>query len=165
MFITNDTSLSPIHKIFGEVGDSYWTSTELALHQIWFLMALQVVDRNDAEPVEFGRTLLLSNLDQVAHFLALDNPDLSVKSAYIVTPGHVNGSQGWAMDELVKIWNAQEPDATELHVTVYETVSGRSYCHSLLNTPVDKLTNQSLRFELPTARINRCEQRSEGARA
>lgn len=149
MFITNDAFRSPIHNAFADVGDSYWTSAEVSLHSIWFLIALRFVDRSNKEPFEFGKTLLLSNLEQVAHFLTLDDPDLSVGSAHIVTPGHVNGSQGWAMDELTKIWNAQEPDATQQQVTIYETLSGRRYSNSCLETPVNELTNQSLLFELP----------------
>lgn len=114
-------------------------------------MALRFVDRSGKEPYEFGKTLLLSNVDQVAHFLTRDNPDLSVNSAYIVTPGHVNGGPGWAMDKLLKIWNAREPDATEQQVTVYETVSGKRYCDSFLGTSVNELTIRSLSFELPIA--------------
>lgn len=156
MFITNDAFLSPIHNAFADVGDSYWTAAEVSLQTIWFLMALRFVDRSGKVPYEFGKTLLLSNVDQVAHFLTRDDPDISVSSAYIVTPGHVNASQGWGMDELVKVWNAQEPDATEQHVTVYETLSGKRYCDSFLETPVNELINQSLRFELPTAHIDKC---------
>ena len=152
MFITNDTFLSPIHNAFADVGDTYWTATEVSLQTVWFLMALRFVDHSsDKEPFDVGRTLLLSNFDQVAHFLTLNDPDLSVDSAYIVTPGHINGSQGWAMDKLVKIWNAQEPDAKDQHVTVYETRSGKRYCNSILETPVNELANQSLLFELPSA--------------
>jgi len=156
MFITNDAFLSPIHNAFAGAGDSYWSSTEVSLQTIWFLMALRVVDRSDKVPFEFERTVLLSNHDQIAHFLTLDDPDLSVNSAYIVTPGHVNGSRGWAMEELIKIWNAQEPDETEQYVAVYETVSRKRYCNSFLETPVNELTNLSLLFELPSEHISRC---------
>lgn len=155
MFITNDAFQSPLHKLFGDIGDSYWTSAEIALHQIWFLMALRIVDRSDTEPFEYERTLLLSDLEQLAHFLTLDSPDLFVRTAYIVTPGHVNGSTDWAMDELFRIWDAEEPNAEEQHIAVYETKSGKRYSHSLLGTPVKRLKIQSLRFELPSAHIGR----------
>jgi hypothetical protein len=154
MFITNEACSSPILNALAGDGESHWTSVEVSIQKIWFLMSLRVVDRSDIEPFEYARTFLMSNFDQVAHFLALDTPDLIVEAAYIVTPDHVNGSQGWAMDELIRVWNYQA-DPAKRRVFVYEAISGKRYSDSSLTTSVNKSKLLTLEFELPSANHDR----------
>jgi hypothetical protein len=150
MFITNNAFYSPIHSVLADAGDSYWTAAEVALHQMWFLVALRVVDRSGNKPFELERTLLLSDIQQVAHFVSSDNSDFSVRTVNIITPKHVNGTRDWAMEELVRIWNAQEPDASGHATPLYETKSGKRYCYSQFATPVEEMKIQSLWLEFPT---------------
>lgn len=155
MFITDLNCLLPISKLLGDdIGYSYWNRAEVAVAAIWFLVELRVVEQDKTEPFEFGRTLLVSDIEQVAHFLTPDSPDIFIRAVHIVTPGHVNGSQNWAMEKLVQVWDAHEPASKSQHVTVYETESGKRYCFSLLGNPVEKLTIKKMRFELPCVKFN-----------
>jgi hypothetical protein len=57
----------------------------------------------------------------------------------------------WAMEPLVSVWSAQEPDVTGQNVFIFETQSGVRYCDSIMETPVENLIVGELRIKLPTA--------------
>ena len=132
MFITNEAFHSPVSAMFGDASEKYWTMTELALHQIWFIASCVQEVGTGEDAYEIGRTLFLSDKRQLEELL---ESGARLEDAYIVTPAHINGGSGWLMERLVRIWNATEPDTECQRAHVFEAVSGQRYTDSALGTP------------------------------
>ncbi|MFC5521790.1 hypothetical protein [Polaromonas jejuensis] len=136
MFITNEAFHSPVSAMFGGASEKYWTMTELALHQIWFIASCVQEVGTGEDAYEIGRTLFLSGKLQLEELL---ESGARLEAAYIVTPAHINGGNGWHMEPLARIWNAAEPDTECQRAHVFETVSGQRYTDSMLGTPWEAL--------------------------
>lgn len=55
MFITTDELRSPLSAMLAGSGKSYWTSVELALNHMWFVMAIAEIDKSEVEQYEINR--------------------------------------------------------------------------------------------------------------
>lgn len=152
MFITNDVFRSPMSDLFGDAGCSYWPTVELGLQQMWFLMSVREAQQGDGEIFDITRTMFVSDFHYVEEFLEVyeSKKEIRLKSLHVVTPEHINGTNGWAMDELAKVWAAQEPDEPTQNAMVFETKSGRRFTSSMLGTPVEAFSFDSLRFAAPS---------------
>jgi len=65
-----------------------------------------------------------------------------------VTPGHVNGSDSWQMDQLRAVWQGREMvDEHEMPMDIFETMSGKKYPASFCNLSVDELAGDTLKFQ------------------
>ena len=105
MFISNDVFRSPISNLFRDGGCSYWPTVELGLQQLWFLMSVRESQQGDEEAFAITRTMLVSDFHYVEEFLEVykSKKEIRLKSLYVVTPKHINGTNGWVMDELSKM--------------------------------------------------------------
>lgn len=148
MFITRNAQKSPIAALFLEDGEAGWPSTELALQQLWFLVQLEESDPDDAE-FSCNRTVLLFDFRSVEQFLLSgQSDDVRMKSAYIVTPEHVNGGKGWKMDQLRAVWQGREPVGEyERPMDIFETVSGEKYPASFSSVSIEEMVTDKIKFE------------------
>lgn len=129
---------------------SYWHATELAINKPWFIAKVLDTEGTGENTNEYGRTLLLSNIKQIRQLLEKPSDAMPrLLKVDIVTPDYVNGSQGWKIDRLIKVWSALEPQAELQRALVYETDSQVCYCESLLDTEIADLHVDTLIFELP----------------
>lgn len=149
MFITRDAYKSPVSALFLGSGEAGWLAAELALQQVWFLVHLEEFDSVDDPAFSSSRTVLLFDFRSVERFI-LSNQDgrVRLKSAHIVTPGHVNGSDSWKMDQLRAVWQGRElVDDYEVSMDIFETVSGEKYPASFSGLSIEELAGETLKFE------------------
>lgn len=151
MFITREAYRSPVSALFLSGGDVVWTATELGLQQIWFLAHLEEVDTEDGDGYASNRTMLLSDFQSIEHFLQSSHDGkVRLKSVHILTPGHVNGSDGWQMDRLRAVWQGREMlDEHPIPTDIFETVSGKKYPASFCGLSVEELAGDTLKFRFP----------------
>jgi hypothetical protein len=147
MFITREAYKSPALAVFADSGEFIWTATELALQQSWFLVSLEGKPV-DAAGLSFTSTLLVSNFKSVESLLhSGPNGNVHLKSAHVVTPGHVNRSNDWQMERLRAIWVANEMvEGDAVPTDIYETVSGNMYKEFFCNIAVEDLVGRTLKY-------------------
>ena len=150
MFVTYEEHKAPFFDLFGD-GLTHWKATELALQQSWFLVSISQSDSIDnSDSFRVSRTILLSNIADVEGLAQMEmTKQLQLDSVFIVTPGHVNGTNRWKMEYLRAVWRAEEPSAPDQLVEIYETAEGVTYAHSMLDTPVKRLRKKVLHRTFP----------------
>ena len=149
MFITRVAYKSPVSAFFTGRGEVAWSATELALQQIWFLVQLEEFEAAGGSGFSTSRTVLLFDFQNVEQFIQSDQGDKArLKSVHIVTPGHVNGSDNWQMDQIKAVWQGREPvDDYEIPMDIFETVSGKKYSASFSGLSIDELAGETLKFQ------------------
>jgi hypothetical protein len=156
MFITNDASRSPVSDFICEPGNTGWIAAELTLQQNWFLACLEqseVIEGDDELSCE--RTMLFTDFRSVEQLIDTGpQHGIRLKSVHIFTPGHVNGSDAWKMDQIGKVWLGREPDSEYAPMDVFETISGEKYVASFIGLTVNALQIESLKFNF----VNRPQQ-------
>lgn len=148
MFITREDYKSPASTIFPDSRGHVWSAAELALQQSWFLAQLEEYEE-DADESGSVRTVLLFDFRSVELFLhsAQDNR-VRLKSLHIVTPGHINGSNSWQMDQLRAVWQGREiVDNLEIPTNIFETVSGKRFPATFCGVSVEELAGDTLKFQ------------------
>ncbi|WP_041390629.1 hypothetical protein [Polaromonas sp. JS666] len=123
-------------------------AAQVVHNQPWFVVKiLQTVVSEDEEETKMHRTMLFSGIGDVDDFMRYKSGEVFiVDAAFIVTPAHMNGTNGWKMDRLSAVWVAKEPRAPTQVAQIYETCEGVSYGISALETPVEELLNKTLRM-------------------
>ena len=151
MFITDNAFKSPISGLFGECEEQYWLAAEVALQHPWFLVTFRQKEPiDDVDAIEIKRTMLLADVADVECLAQQEAGGLQqFESAQVVTPGHLNGTDGWKMDPLAAVWTAEEPAEPGQAVEILETRAGVKYARSMLETPIGELRNQTLRCRFP----------------
>lgn len=151
MFITREVYKSPASAIFAGSETLVWSAAELGVQQSWFLAQLEESDAQKGDGHASIRTIFLFDFTSVEHFLHSNQDDrIRLKSVHIVTPGHVNGSNGWQMDQLRAVWQGREViDEHEVPTNIFETVSGRKYPATYCGATVEELAGDTLKFQLP----------------
>lgn len=93
------------------------------------------------EPVLNGRTTcMLSAVHDVAELVTFcSEHEHFISSARILTPGDMNISGVWRLEELCTIWEADEPESPRHKALVYEISSGEYYVHSQFRTSLEEL--------------------------
>lgn len=149
MFITRVAYKSPVSALFIGRGDVAWSATELALQQIWFLVQLEDFEVPGGSGFTSSRTVLLFDFQNVEKFIQTAPGDKArLKSVHIVTPGHLNGSDNWQMEQLRAVWQGREPvDDYEIPMDIFETVSGKKYSASFGGLPVEEFAGETLKFQ------------------
>lgn len=150
MIITNSAFSLPFFNLLGGPDEQHWAAAELALCLPWFVVTLRQDETVDGEAAVITRTMLLSEVNDIERLVSQDaDGPLQVESVLLVTPGHLNGTQGWKMESLNAVWVAEDPlDAGQV-VEIFETKTGVKYSRSMLETPIEELRNETLRFRFP----------------
>ena len=87
--------------LLGE-GQRMWQFVNYRLHMHWFYMLYQTDFAKDSVSSDFA---LLTDERQIAEMSSFDHVKLI--DVYIVSPGHLNGSDCWKMEKLKEIWTAK----------------------------------------------------------
>ena len=151
MFITSSAFRSPLSDLLRDPTEQYWVAAELALQHPWFLVTFrQTQSIDDGNAFEANRTMLLSNVRDVESLAQQETGGpLHFECAHVITPGHLNGTDGWKMEPLNAVWMAEEPSVAGQLAEIYETRAGVKYVRSMLETPIEELRNAIVRFRLP----------------
>jgi len=105
----------------------------------WFLVQVERADEAQDAGHEVKKSFIVPE-ERVLDLVRLQGaPRVWIESISIISPGHMNGSEGWQMNTLAAIWTAVEPDAPSQHANVYELDDGRRYVRSALGTTLSSL--------------------------
>lgn len=149
MFLTRAPFLSPISSLFCETGESVWTATELALQQTWFLAYFEQSETPDDDAFACGRTMLFAEFSGVEQLISLaPESGIRLKSVHILTPGHVNGTDTWKMDQIGAVWSGREPHTEYIPMDVFETTTGKLYSASFVGHNADEFQLDAMKFKL-----------------
>lgn len=122
MFVTDDSAHHPFaSRLFGD-GRNIWRAVSLATHNEWFYVSCDV---KTPEGV-FGETFFISNpADDLLSFIDQPREEaITITDIQLVSPPHVNGSDQWRMESLVRIWR----NPKDAWSTIYDVASGNRYC-------------------------------------
>lgn len=95
MFQTHESAKLPI--FWKDAGESIWSYTELMANTTWFYADCKLTDGVDT----VTSTYLLSLSSQINDLI--NNPDITLKSVYLVSPPYINRTDYWKMTALTKI--------------------------------------------------------------
>lgn len=104
-------------------GTRAWRYVEQALHCPWFYISCLESSRE----LSMRRMLLTAEISLVEGLLTDEGSTLHmIDGIQLVSPGWLNGSSGWRMEELIGLSEAQDP--TDQHVAyVYKLAGGHTY--------------------------------------
>lgn len=117
MFQTNENAKLPF--FWKDIEESVWSYTELVVGTSWFYADCRLTDGVDT----VTSTYLLSMSSQISDLI--NNPDITIKSIYIVSPPYLNGTDTWKMSTLNKLSVGKVSfEDYENKVEIYELKSG-----------------------------------------
>ena len=153
MFITHIGFKYPIPAHFISKHEQYWLSVGLVQETAWFLVRIhQMESIGGNEKFESLKTVMVANVCDIER-LAQQNVNLMPRfeSAQIVTPGRMNGTGTWKMDQLKAVWTADDPANPDQTAEICETMAGAKYVVSICSSSIEKLIIQKLRCQFPSA--------------
>lgn len=106
-------------------------------------------ETTEKEEFACGRTMLFAEFSGVEQLIGL-GPESGIhfKSVHIVTPGHVNGTDNWKMDQIGAVWSGREPHTEYIPMDVFETTTGKLYCASFVKSNAAEFQLDAMRFKL-----------------
>lgn len=117
MFQTFDNAKLPI--FWKDVGESVWSYAELMVNATWFYADCKVTDGVDT----VTSTYLLSMSSQISDLI--NQPEITIRSVYIVSPPYINGTDSWKMSLLAKISAGKiRYEDCEGEIEIYELKNG-----------------------------------------
>lgn len=136
MFETRPSSEIPIPQTLG--GDSkFWTHVQLHLHMPWFYL---IVGGG------MSSEIILATRPEQWVGLSEALPGRRIEKIHLVSPGWLNGSDGWKMEPLRQLWTATDQESDSA-VTIYVVETGARYIDSLSCASEERLVNTMLMFE------------------
>lgn len=117
MFQTHESAKLPI--FWKDVDDRVYSYAELMVNSSWFYADCKVTDGVNS----VTSTYLLSMSSQIKDLM--NNPDISIRSIYLVTPPYLNRTNSWNMSPLVKVSVGKLTNEDyESNIEIYELESG-----------------------------------------
>lgn len=136
MFETCDHAEIPIPKELSLNGERLWHYVQLHIHFPWLYVEYAI----DYEDYKSKSILFLTTNDQLQELV--DRSDIEITQVHVVTPGYVNKTNVWQMDQLKKVMTAsitkgrfREP------VTIYLLCNGKELIYSPNGVTVVKPKN------------------------
>lgn len=102
-----------------------WRYVEQGSHRPWFYVTLVEID----DEVDLRKMLMLPDVQTLEELLASQTDTMYVESVLLVSPSHLNHTNRWQMEPLLKL---ERLIAEESYALVYEVVKNR-YVESYLN--------------------------------
>ena len=157
MFITNSAFRYPIPRNLISKDEQYWLSIGLVMERPWFVVMIhQIRSFTEKDSNVSLSTVMVSNVCDIE---SLAQQDVKLmprfESAQIVTPGKLNGTGAWKMDQLKAVWVADDPLNPGVSVEICETLSGEKYVIPVCSRPIEQLINQKLRYQFPTSKATK----------
>ena len=117
MFQTYESAKYPI--LWKDVDESVYSYAELMVNSSWFYADCKLTDGVDT----VTSTYLLSMSSQIKDLI--NNPDITIRSIYIVSPPYLNRSDSWNMSPLAKVSVGKITyEDYESNIEIYELKSG-----------------------------------------
>lgn len=123
MFQTHESAKLPF--FWKGIDESVYSYAELTVNSIWFYADCKLSDGVDTVTL----TYLLSLSSQIKDLI--NNPDISIKSIYLVSPPYVNRTDSWNMSLLKKVSLGKvKNEDYESNIEIYELKSGEVFYSS-----------------------------------
>jgi hypothetical protein len=117
MFQTYESAKYPI--LWKDVDESVYSYAELMVNSSWFYADCKLTDGVDT----VTSTYLLSMSSQIKDLI--NNPDITIRSIYIVSPPYLNRTESWHMSPLAKVSVGKVSyEDYENNIEIYELKSG-----------------------------------------
>lgn len=117
MFQTYESAKYPI--FWKDVDESVYSYAELMVNSSWFYADCKLTDGVDT----VTSTYLLSMSSQIKDLI--NNPLISIKSIYLVSPPYLNRTESWSMSPLNKLSVGKVSyEDYESNIEIYELKSG-----------------------------------------
>lgn len=117
MFQTHESAKLPI--FWKDVDDRVYSYAELMVNSSWFYADCKVTDGVNS----VTSTYLLSMSSQIKDLI--NNPDISIRSIYLVSPPYLNRTDSWNMSPLAKVSVGKLTNEDyESNIEIYELESG-----------------------------------------
>ena len=162
MFIIEDRWKTPQPYSPSTPGQTSWPRIRLQSSDEWFVVDMHADSTDTDKTPTKSKTFLFPGLSELEDFVAIRPPSTGIIIAvFIVTPGYRNYSEGWKIDQLAAVWDAQEPWLPQ-SAQIYETVDGRFYVNSCIGTALDLLVERTLRLRFKPSRDQSSEPHPTG---
>lgn len=122
MFITYKHAELPLGELLEDPRVQHWQFVEQDIHWPWFYMEF-VRDLGDDC---MSSMLMIPAVPALQQLLDEQNERSWLAQAFLVTPGHVNGSGSWMMEPLVEVNVALDEEDGQLGY-VYKVEGGHCY--------------------------------------
>ncbi len=106
MFKTIDKKEKFFPKGICEKGERFWGFVLPTLTNPWFYMVFEIDDDEEYKP---SLTILIDSIGELSSLIA-NSLDLIIKEVYLVSPGYLNNSELWKMQQVESILIGDEPD-------------------------------------------------------
>lgn len=104
MFITYHHAEACLDPRFDFTPAQLWAAVELDVQWPWFLVQVARRDRQDV----IVNALFLQYSHDLEHLVSQQTPQAWIQQVQIVTPAHLNGQGGWAMEPLLEVCLMQD---------------------------------------------------------
>lgn len=91
-------------------GEQLWHWVELGICVPYYLLEV----RNEAQGESRIRHIVSADVRMVIHTANTPNDNVKLLSTKVLTPGYVNGTDGFALYPLNELWSAEEDDFSDL---------------------------------------------------
>jgi len=118
MFLTFEHAESPVGALMR--GGHMWRYVEYLTEHPWFYVTLIESDEDSVRQTVY----LIPLLEDLLELVQADDQGLSILHVFLVSPGSLNGSGSWKMDELIEIKRAY---GSERQCLVYSVHPGVDY--------------------------------------
>ena len=130
MFETVNSAEVIMPPELGLLDEKVWWYTKLRLHTHWFYVVCEYLDITGDK---YSEMYLISQHYQLRDLQ--ESHDHTIRQMYIVTPGYMNGSNKWKMEEMSEILVGIEPEnINDQEAYIYVLGNGDRYVDSLLST-------------------------------
>jgi hypothetical protein len=125
MFLTFEQAEIRLPVPLSHNSERLWSYVGLNLHIPWFYVEYS----QNLEDFKLRHMLLISNVQQLSAF-AKDN-NVEITKANIVTPSHINKTDGWQMDRLKLVLGATKKEGRkQIPINIFILEDGRKFIYS-----------------------------------
>lgn len=123
--------------------ESAWAYAELMVNAPWFCADCQITE----EGMSVRSSYILSNPVQLNELSV--NPNAEIMALYVVSPPHMNWTDSWKMDQVVRVSKGLiDEDEYKTEIDIYELTNGRKYNSTGLNVNESSIENIKVIFTL-----------------
>lgn len=147
MFCTHADGEIKIPEIFDEKDEYWWSYIKLPLFTPYFLVVCSPADKSTDG---CSSTFFFTTIDEVK--MVYSDAMVDILSVNLVSPGYMNGSGTWQMDELRTVYRGLEmgePDHRQFGF-IYSVASGSRYLQCGVATSESELEDLQVIFDLST---------------
>jgi hypothetical protein len=112
----------PVMSALAGENHHVWSQLTLTANLPWFYASF-ALHTPDGSLIE---TVLLSSVDQVIDLLSKNGGEISIYQLFLVSPGYLNKTDHWRMEQLNEIWQGQIGTG-KYSVCLYRLADGRVY--------------------------------------